>query len=390
MKKVILYEDAIVNPSNKFNEHVRSINMEEPLDRGDIISIPSEYVVYGICINGAKDDAGNPILTHFIYVNVRNIFTGSEKNVRFFPNQLAKIVYPVDKEGKRLLKVRTKGTASAYYCTFKNVDDAMENLKGRKIEIKDKIEYRTERYGDRQIVTTYIFEYDFCDRYLVSKTDTPYLKFNDNKTSVIGVHDNSIVKAYIPDDVYEIDEFAFGNCENLRTLYLNKIRKIKKYAFRNCSSLRRIDIPKTTSYIDIEAFEGCSALTEIHVQAEKYYMPKEEYECDMPVKGYCSVDGILYIQYQDLRIHTLSLRLVPQNHHQVHLVLPDNVVKIYHEAFKECKKIQSVTLPSNLEECPYNVFAECESLRSIFVPKHTISKFSNLIPNYKHLLVEMD
>lgn len=168
MAKVTLAE-AIVNEINnsngavtkvedgKFNKAVRSMDAGDPLAKGDIISIPEDYQVLQTIIN---PNAENPTPTPFIMVEVKNEETGAEKNMRFFPNQLAKIVFPLDNDGKRLPKVKTTGTAAKHFAGFQDVDEAMASLKGRKIKVTEDTVYRTERYGDRQVVNTHIYNYD--------------------------------------------------------------------------------------------------------------------------------------------------------------------------------------------------------------------------------------
>lgn len=153
-------EGVIEVEGGKFNKAVRSMDINDPLTEGDEISIPADYKVLGTQINGAVDEAGKPVITPYIMVEVSNPETGKEQNMRFFPNQLAKIVFPVDENGKRLPKVKTTGSAAKKFAEFQQVDEAMEFLKGKKIKVvKDNL-YQTERYNDHAIVNTHIYQYD--------------------------------------------------------------------------------------------------------------------------------------------------------------------------------------------------------------------------------------
>ena len=112
---------ATVCADNKFNTEVRNMDAGDPLAVGDVIHIPEDYKVLKQPINGS--DKEYP----FILVTVSNKESGSEKCVRFFPNQLAKVAYPLDAAtAKRLPKLKTTGSAAAKYATFSDVDAAMD------------------------------------------------------------------------------------------------------------------------------------------------------------------------------------------------------------------------------------------------------------------------
>lgn len=399
MKRVIIVEDSHLycngirkNAEGKFNQSIRSISYGDPLELGDVIHIPEEYEIFDMIIDPNRlDSTGNPISTPFVTVDAVNIFSGIVKRVRFFPNQLVKTIFPVDEKGKRLPKVRTLGTASSYYITFKDVDEGMNAIKGLKIRVKRKTSYKTIRFGDNQIVSEDIYEYDLEEsRYKTIKGSIDVLKLNDTKTGIIGVQNiqlEDVERIIIPDDIFKIEKCAFSGCKNLCAIYLNKVHEIHKYAFSDCISLKRIDIPWTTTYIDSRAFVGCSSLEEINVP-DDFGVDSEYSVQDYYPDGYVSIDGILYDRYKNGR--ELTLRIVPPNYRQSHLVLPSKVTRIGYGSFAGCQKLQTVTLPNGLEECPGSVFCDCNLLERIYIPKYTFSRFAKILPNYQHLLAELE
>lgn len=149
--KVTVVED------NKFNKAVRNMDAGDPLSVDDVITIPTEFKVLQVNLT---PDAKTPTMALFIMVEVKNEVTGAERNMRFFPNQLAKIVFPVDADGKRLPKVKTTGTATKEYTSYATIDDAMEALKGKQIKVTKDDVYQTLRFGDNAIVNTHIYNYD--------------------------------------------------------------------------------------------------------------------------------------------------------------------------------------------------------------------------------------
>lgn len=149
------------NEGGKFNLPVRNMDFGDPYEEGDVITIPENFDILNIVIDENRKGAdGKPISTPFIMVEVVNEKTGAEKNMRFFPNQLAKVVFPVDENGKRLPKVKTTGTAAKHFATFQDVDAAMDDLKGKKIAITKDDTYQTLRYGTTDIVRTHVYQYD--------------------------------------------------------------------------------------------------------------------------------------------------------------------------------------------------------------------------------------
>ncbi len=142
---------------NKFNKAVRNMDAGDPLSVGDVISIPEKYDVLQVNLT---PDAEVPTMAPFIMVEVKNEETGAERNMRFFPNQLAKIAFPVDADGKRLPKVKTTGSATKEYTSHATIDEAMEALKGKQIKVTKDDVYQTLRYGSNAIVNTHIYNYD--------------------------------------------------------------------------------------------------------------------------------------------------------------------------------------------------------------------------------------
>lgn len=142
---------------NKFNKLVRNMDAGDPLSVGDVITIPEKYEVLQVNLT---PDARVPTTALFIMVEVKNEVTGTERNMRFFPNQLAKVAFPVDKDGKRLPKVKTTGTATKEYTSHPTIDEAMSVLKGKQIKVTKDDVYQTLRFGDNAIVNTHIYNYD--------------------------------------------------------------------------------------------------------------------------------------------------------------------------------------------------------------------------------------
>lgn len=143
--------------NNKFNRRVRNVD-QDPMDVDDVFTIPADYEVLEASINGSEP-------APFILIPITNERTGVTRNFRFFPNMLAKTIYPIV-NGKRDGKVKTVGTAALEYQKFADqgedgMDNAVKALVGRKIKVTAKQQYTVTEYGTSNEVPTNIFTYDF-------------------------------------------------------------------------------------------------------------------------------------------------------------------------------------------------------------------------------------
>lgn len=113
---------------------------------------------------------------------------------------------------------------------------------------------------------------------------------------------------HIPDNVTNIQESAFSNCQSLETVVLPKnLITISQNTFYNCRGLTgTIQIPSTIREIGPRAFYYCSSL-----------------------------EGVIF---------------------------PDNLIKIGERAFHECNNLGEISLPPNLREIGAYAFWACHNL----------------------------
>lgn len=151
---------------NKFGKAVRNVD-QDPLDVGDQFEIKAGFKI----LQAAIVKGGDP--QKFILVPVTNKNTKVTRNIRIFPNQFAKILYPIV-NGKRQAKVKTVGSAAEMYQKFadsgiEGQDLAMAALaqkcaEGFVIEVTAKTPYRVLKYQSTEETDGSLLTYDFVQK----------------------------------------------------------------------------------------------------------------------------------------------------------------------------------------------------------------------------------
>ena len=151
---------------NKFGKAVRNVD-QDPLDVGDQFEIKAGFKI----LQAAIVKGGDP--QKFILVPVTNKNTQVTRNIRIFPNQFAKILYPIV-NGKRQAKVKTVGSAAEMYQKFadsglEGQDLAMAALaqkcaEGFVIEVTAKTPYRVLKYQSTEETDGSLFTYEFVQK----------------------------------------------------------------------------------------------------------------------------------------------------------------------------------------------------------------------------------
>ncbi|MCR5195154.1 MAG: leucine-rich repeat domain-containing protein, partial [Pseudobutyrivibrio sp.] len=130
----------------------------------------------------------------------------------------------------------------------------------------------------------------------------------------------------LPDTVEEIEDSAFEQCSNLKTINLPEgLLKIKQTAFALCSSLDGITLPNSLVKIGNSAFQSCESLTSIVIPD--------------------NLDALSENADED----------------------KDN--GIGSDVFKGCSSLSSVTLGRAMRTIPAGCFANTTMLKSIVIPK---------------------
>lgn len=167
-----------------------------------------------------------------------------------------------------------------------------------------------------------------------------------------------------------VGKAMLASCEKLKRIVLPlQTTKIEADAFRNCSSLHTIEVPTLVESIETSA--GCTALTEINVQAGNSH--------------YSSKDGVL------LSGDGKSILWFPMGK-KGEYTLPSTITTVGDYAFRNCRietfrfadgltsigkyafynsSVKEVSLPSTVKQIPTGLFQKCADLTTVHLGKNT-------------------
>ncbi len=176
--------------------------------------------------------------------------------------------------------------------------------------------------------------------------------------------------------VTTIGERAFGECKNIeRIVFPENINDIYESAFINCESLK-IVIFKAKDGISIKPynlFKGCS--NELVVYLSENCTSFMDYLNEEGIGSFNQFSGDYAYLYSEGDTITLSKYLGTENE----VIVPEKIdgkvfAKIGEKAFEGCRNIESIVLPESITDIRKSAFINCESLKTVrFNTKEIIS-----------------
>ncbi|MGM9810388.1 MAG: leucine-rich repeat protein [Paludibacteraceae bacterium] len=161
----------------------------------------------------------------------------------------------------------------------------------------------------------------------------------------------------IPSTVTTIREEAFRDCTGLTAITIpSSVTTIESSAFSNCTGVISITIPESVTTIGTNAF---SNVYNIQYDGTATGSPWGAQTVGGYIEGYVVYDSEQKTAV--VRCHTLATGSI---------VLPQSVIAIEGEAFKDCKDITSINLPESVITIGAKAFSGCEGITSITIPEN--------------------
>lgn len=132
------------------------------------------------------------------------------------------------------------------------------------------------------------------------------------------------------------------------------VTSIDKSAFENCSGLKSIKIPSTIQSIGLDAFDGTTNLTAVHIS---------------DIAAWCT---ITFADHYSNPL-TYAHHLYKDGKEITDLVIPSTVTSIGGYAFYKCSGLKSIVIPNGVTTIGVSAFYGCSGLTTITIPESVTS-----------------
>lgn len=235
------------------------------------------------------------------------------------------------------------GAASVPYSVAAQETKASSSEDSEESESKEEYEYRIE--DGKAIISSYLGEEEqvsipeYLDGALVTRIESG--AFYGKR---------SIKTLYIPENIQEIDEFAFQGCVNMTSLTIEGNPIIKDKAFKYCGSLTEINLSDDIDKLGIGVFEGCIALEYVELPRQLKAVPAD---CFKDCTALCVAIVKDHVASIGREAFSGCTKLIGMD-------FPISMVKIEDMAFFNCTNMENVFIPANVTQIDGNVFRDCK------------------------------
>lgn len=195
--------------------------------------------------------------------------------------------------------------------------------------------------------------------------------FRGTKIGTIDLSDTKVLK---------IENSTFSDCSNLSNVIMsNSITTIDEDVFMNCTSLESFTVPNSVLSIGNNAFYATNierlAITNPNTSVGQSILYQNEVieflqlpSLDNRLSWYFSFDipdslsEVIILNETELPSSAFSNSKIKK------ITLPNNLLTINFNAFKECVELEEVIIPNGVTTIGNHAFADCSKLKRISIP----------------------
>ena len=171
---------------------------------------------------------------------------------------------------------------------------------------------------------------------------------------------SSLTTINIPNGIESIGDSAFKNCKSLKVLEIpTSVVSIGDCAFDGCSALKSITIPNSVTKIGRGLFRRCTSLSSINISPRVTYVGDNAFKETAWYNN--QENGLVYI-------HKILYKYKGNMPTNTNIVIPEGIISISPDAFKDCENLTSITIPSTVKNIGNGAFLFCRSLKNVTIP----------------------
>ena len=193
------------------------------------------------------------------------------------------------------------------------------------------------------------------------------IQFSNNPLSEahhLYLHGKEIRELVIPDDVEEINSYAFQSCNGLTSVNTNNTKNIHYEAFADCEGLTTITIGENLERMCNWICDGCKNLNTIYWNAT-------DCSCDyqtISLGGEEFQSHVTKVIFGNEKMKKIPDGLCSSMVNLSSITIPSNIEEIGHYAFKNCRSLTNITLPNSISIIGSEAFNGCSKLEHIVIP----------------------
>lgn len=192
-------------------------------------------------------------------------------------------------------------------------------------------------------------------------------------------------KIEIPEGVKAIEDDTFAGCTNLNTVVLpDSLESLGDNSFGGCQNIHEMVIPENVKHISKDTFKGVPPEKLSDIDTSKNAYSQTMIKKALPKKNTSSTVGKL--EYKVTKSHASKGTVTvvkPTSKKLKSITIPKTVyingyvfkvTAISNKAFKDNKKLKSVTIGANVKTIGKEAFRNCKVLKKITVKSKAVTK----------------